>query len=140
MKLKLFAAALALIIVPGVALAAGDAKKGEKVFKKCKACHTIKQGGKKKVGPNLFGIVGKKAGQSEGFKYSKLMKAAAEAGLVWDEATLDKYLAKKGVNKTLKEFVESKGGKAKGKSKMTFAGLKKDKQRANVIAYLATFK
>ncbi|HHK74411.1 MAG TPA: cytochrome c family protein [Rhizobiales bacterium] len=140
MKLIPLIAGALVLSLPTAVLAAGDAAKGEKVFKKCKACHTIKQGGKKKVGPNLFGIVGKKAGQFPGFKYGKLLKAAAEAGLVWDEAILDKYLAKKGMTPTLKAYIESRGGKAKGRSKMTFAGLKKKQQREDVIAYLKTFK
>lgn len=140
MKMKVLAAAAALVLAPGIAMADGDAKKGEKVFKKCKACHTVENGGKAKVGPNLFGIVGKQAGQAEGFKYGELLKAAADAGLVWDEAMLDKYLDKKGMTPTLKAFIEEKGGKAKGKSKMVFVGLKKEKDRENVIAYLKTLK
>jgi cytochrome c len=127
-----------ILALPSSALAGGDAAKGEKVFKKCKACHTVDKGGKKKVGPNLYGIVGKKAGQFPGFKYGKLLKAAAEAGLVWDEVMLDRYLDKKGMTPTLKAFIESRGGKAKGRSKMTFAGLKKKQQREDVIAYLKT--
>lgn len=140
MKIKVLAAAAALILAPGIAMADGDVKKGEKVFKKCAACHTVDQGGKAKVGPNLFGIVGKKAGMMEGFKYGKLLTQAGEAGLVWDEATLHKYLDKKGTNTTLKAFIEEKGGKPSGKSKMVFVGLKKEKDRDNVIAYLNTLK
>lgn len=141
MKLKIIAAAAALMITPGVALAAGDAAKGEKIYKKkCKACHTVDKDGKKKVGPNLYGIIGKQAGQFPKFKYGKLLKAAAEAGLVWDDAILQKYLDKKGMTPTLKAFVEEKGGEAKGKSKMIFVGLKKQKDRDNIIAYLNTLK
>jgi cytochrome c len=112
------AAALAVLMTVGTAQA-GDAAKGKKVFAKCKACHTVDKGGKNKVGPNLHGVVGKKAAMVEGFKYSKAMQ---ESGLTWDEATLDKYLTKP------KDVVP--------KTKMAFAGLKKQSQRDDVIAYL----
>lgn len=98
---------------------AGDAAKGEKVFAKCKACHTVEKGGKNKIGPNLYGVVGKKAGAVEGFKYSSAMLAS---GLTWDEATLDKYLTKP------KELVPG--------TKMVFPGLRKAEERAGMIAYL----
>jgi cytochrome c len=101
----------------------GDAVKGKKVFKKCKACHTVDEGGKNLVGPNLFGVVGAKAARHAGYKYSKAMIAS---GLTWDEATLDTYLKKP------RALVK--------KTKMTFVGLKKEKHRANVIAYLKTLK
>lgn len=114
---------MAAVSFSSASFAEGDAVKGQKVFKKCKACHTVNEGGKKLIGPNLFGIVGKKSAQMEGFKYSKAMTAS---GLTWDEATLDTFLKKP------KAMIK--------KTKMTFAGLKKDKQRANVIAYLKTLK
>ena len=136
---KVAFAALALFAFTGAAHAEGDAAKGKKVFNKCKACHKVGDKAKNGVGPELNGIIGRKAGASEKFKYSKLVKGAAELGLIWDEANLDKYLNKKGANKTLKAFIVEKGGKPKGKSKMAFAGLKKDSDRANVIAYLKTF-
>ena len=136
---KAAVAAIALIGFAGVAHAEGDAAKGKKVFKKCMACHKVGEGAKNGVGPVLTGVIGRKAGTFPKFKYSKLMKQASEAGLVWDEALLDKYLDKKGVNKTLKDFVKEKGGKPKGRGKMTFPGLKKPADRANVIAYLKTF-
>jgi len=98
---------------------AADLKKGKKVFNKCKACHTLKAGEKNKVGPNLHGVLGREAGKVEGFKYSKAM---LKSGITWDEATLDKYLAKP------KKLVP--------KTKMRFAGLKKKSQRDNLIAYL----
>lgn len=106
-----------------IALAEGDAKKGEKVFKKCKTCHTVDEGGKNKSGPNLFGIVGREAAKVEGYKYSKAMK---NSGVVWDQANLDAFLKKP------KKFMK--------KTKMSFAGLKKEKDRKNVIAYLETLK
>ncbi len=109
----------ALSLGAGAAQAEGDAAKGAKVFKKCKACHTIEAGGKKKQGPNLHGIVGREAASVEGFKYSKAMKAS---GLTWDEETLDKFL--------------TKPRKLVPKTRTAFAGLKKESQRKNVIAYL----
>jgi cytochrome c len=136
---KLAVAAVALVAFAGSANAEGDAAKGAKVFNKCKACHMVGDKAKNKVGPELNGIIGRKAAVVEKFKYSTLLKGAGEAGLVWDEALLDKYLDKKGMNPTLKEFIKSKGGEPKGKSKMAFAGLKKPTDRANVIAYLKTF-
>ena len=122
-KFVAVALAAAMALASGSTMAAGDAAKGKKVFKKCKACHTVNKGGKNRVGPNLFGIVGAKAASVKGYRYSKAMKGS---GLTWDEATLDKFLKKP------KKFVK--------KTKMGFAGLKKDGQRADIIAYLKTLK
>ena len=102
----------------GTALAEGDPAKGEKIFNKCKACHTVEEG-KNKVGPSLHNIVGSNAGAVEGFKYSDAMK---ESGIVWDEASIDAYLADP------KGYIP--------KNKMAYAGLKKEQERADVIAYL----
>ena len=119
-KIRALGLAMALIVgTAGAAMAAGDVDKGAKLYKRCKACHTLDEGGKNKVGPNLFGIFGREAGTLEGFKFSKAMKAS---DVVWDEATLDQFLTKP------KKFIP--------KTKMGFPGLKKENQRADIIAYL----
>ncbi|MGB2303983.1 MAG: c-type cytochrome [Candidatus Puniceispirillales bacterium] len=108
-------------VATGSALA-GDIKAGEKVFKKCKACHVVDKE-KNKTGPHLVNIMGRSAGSLESYKkYSKAMK---ESGIVWDEETLDGYLEKP------KKYIKG--------TKMAFAGLKKEKDRENVIAYLKSF-
>ncbi len=107
------------------ALADGDAEKGKKVFNKCKACHAVGEGAANKVGPQLNGIVGAAAGQVEGFKYSDALTEAAAGGLVWDEESLAAFLAKP------KDFVKG--------TKMSFAGLKKEDEIEDVIAYLQGF-
>ncbi|MDW4550732.1 cytochrome c family protein [Defluviimonas sp. D31] len=108
------------------ASASGDAAAGEKVFNKCKACHAVGEDAKNKVGPILNGIVGAAAGQVADFKYSDGLVAKAGEGLTWDEETLAAFLAKP------KDVVDG--------TKMSFAGLKKEDEIENVIAYLATFE
>lgn len=112
------AAATFLVLASQAAWAEGDPTKGEKVYKKCKTCHSL-EAGKNKVGPHLNGVIGREAGAVEGFKYSSAM---ADSGLVWDEETLDLFLAKP------KEVVP--------KTKMAFPGLKKETDRQDVIAYM----
>ena len=100
------------------ALAAGDVANGEKVFNQCKVCHSIVEG-KNGVGPSLFRVVGRTSGSVAGYKYSDAM---AKANIIWDEKNLDAYI------KDPKAVVP--GGK------MPFAGLKKDQDREDVIAFL----
>jgi len=98
-------------------------KAGEKVFRKCKACHAVGDKAKHKIGPHLNGLFGRAAGTSEGFKkYSKDMKGAGADGLVWNEETLAAFLAKP------KAMIK--------RTKMAFAGLKKENDLQAVIAYL----
>jgi cytochrome c len=119
-------AALALAGIAGTAGAEGDAAKGEKVYGKCKACHQVGADAKNRVGPELNGIVGRAAGAAEGFKYSDALMAKAGEGLVWTEENLATYLEKP------KDFIPG--------TKMSFAGLRKEEDRADVIAYLKTFQ
>lgn len=123
--MKKFAiAAAALFAVTSLAHAEGDAAKGEKVFKKCKACHEVGEGAKNKVGPMLTGVVGRPIASVEGYKYGDDLAAKSSMG-AWTEELLFQYL------EDPKAFVE-------GKSKMTF-NLKKEDDRHDVIAYLKTF-
>ena len=100
-------------------LAAGDVAKGAKSFRKCMACHTTDQGGASKTGPNLFGIVGAGVGSKAGYGYSS---ALAEHGGTWTYEAMDTWL--------------TKPAKAVPGNKMSFAGLKKATERANVMAFL----
>jgi cytochrome c len=108
----------ALLAISTQAMAEGDVAKGEKVFKKCAACHTLEEG-KNKVGPSLYGVFGRAAGTLEDYKYSKAMIGS---GIVWDDENMDAYLKKP------RSFLKG--------TKMAFAGLKKDDQRADLIAFL----
>jgi len=110
----------------------GDADAGAKVFKKCKACHQVGEGAKNRSGPLLNDVIGRTAGTAEGFKYSKSMIAAGEAGLVWDAEKIADFI--ENPSAYLKEVLDS----GKAKSKMSYKA-KKEADRANVAAYLATF-
>ncbi len=125
LKFTAIAFATALLLAGGVNSSradpalTGDAVKGEKIFNKCKACHTTEAGGLNKIGPNLHGVFGRAAAAVDGFKYSKALK---DSGITWDEASIDRLIA------TPKKMIKG--------TKMIFPGLKKDKDRADVIAYL----
>ncbi|MCL7465114.1 cytochrome C [Phaeovulum sp. NW3] len=115
--------------------AAQDVAAGEKEFAKCKACHAIVaddgteivKGGK--VGPNLYGVVGRKVGGLEGFKYKESIIAVGESGLVWDEAELAAYMTDP------KAWLVEKTGDAAAKTGMTF---KQKSKQADLAAYLAS--
>jgi cytochrome c len=125
MKIKLMGfacAALAGSTIVAAAQEAGDPAAGEKVFAKCKVCHQIGEGAKNAVGPELNGVVGRKAGTASGYNYSTANK---DSGIVWTEANLDKYL------KNPRAMVPG--------TKMIFPGISSEKDIENLIAYLKQF-
>ncbi|MGZ5889504.1 MAG: c-type cytochrome [Hyphomicrobium sp.] len=119
--LRLVVAAGALLALPTLALAQ-DAEAGKKVFQKCAPCHSVGPGAANKVGPNLSGLVGRKAGTEEGFSYSDAMK---NSGITWDEATF-------------KEYITDPKKRVPG-NKMLFPGVKDELERDDLFAYLASF-
>ena len=100
-------------------LALGSIEHGEKVFKKCSACHVIAKGGKNKIGPVLYGVLGKKSASVSDYKYSKALIAH---GKVWSFAEMNSFLTKPQAH-------------IKG-TKMAYAGLKNEKDRASVMLYM----
>jgi len=117
---------LALALLAGtasIALADGDAAKGKNVFKRCVVCHTAAKDGGNGLGPNLFGVVGRKAASVAGFSYSGAMQ---RSGIVWNEANLTKW-------------VVGPGRMVPG-TKMAFPGITSKGQQADVVAYLKTLK
>ncbi len=121
MKFLVCAVVLAMLGA-AAAQAAGDPEAGKDVFKKCHACHNIGEGAHNAVGPELNGVVGRKAGTAEGYSYSDANKSS---GITWDVDTLKVYL-------------RNPKARVPG-TKMTFAGLTHDSEIDNVIAYLQTF-
>lgn len=135
MKISLIATlATMALAAPSFAQDAGDAANGEKEFRKCKACHMIQdpagtdivKGGK--TGPNLYGVIGRKAGTEEGYKYSDALIKLGEAGEIWTEEDLAAYITDPN------KYVEEKTGDSSLKTKMTF---KMARNQADVVAFLA---
>ncbi len=131
--MKIFMSALAVtMLFSGNVAVAQDVDAGAKVFKKCKACHKVGDKAKNGVGPSLNNIVGKTVGSAEKYKYSKTLKAANAAGLVWDEASIADYIADP------KAYMKKVLDDPKARPKMMFK--LKDAQKAkDVAAYVATF-
>ncbi|MDF2141707.1 cytochrome C [Paenirhodobacter sp. CAU 1674] len=135
MKISLYATLAALALAtPSFAQ---DVAVGEKEFGKCKACHMIVaddgteivKGGK--VGPNLYGVVGRHVGSVEGFKYKDSIKSVGESGMVWDEAELAAYMTDPAA------WLKEKTGDPAAKSGMTH---KQKKNQPDIAAYLASLK
>jgi cytochrome c len=106
-------------------LAQADAENGKEVFKACRACHQVGAGAKNGIGPSLNGIIGRKAGTISGFNYSDANKQAGEKGLLWTEEKMLDYL------KDPAAFMPG--------NKMTYAGVKDEADRLDLIAYLKQF-
>jgi len=110
----------ALLAAGNASAQSGNEARGERLFnQQCKACHTLDKGGASTVGPNLHGLIGRKAGSTEGFSSSDAMKAS---GIVWDD-------------KTLAEYLKDPKGRVPG-TKMVYVGLKQEAQQADLIAFL----
>ena len=118
MKFSVLLFSLLVIFIP-LQLTAQDFDKGKKVYRKCKACHTIALGAKHRVGPNLYKVIDRKAGSAEGYRYSKSMKSSE---IIWNKENLSLYL----INP--RKFIKG--------TKMAFAGLKKETDIVNVIYYI----
>ena len=100
-------------------LATADVKRGQMLYLQCRACHSLNDGGANKVGPNLYGMFGKKAGQVPGFVYSDVMTGSE---VVWNSDTVDAWIARPS------EFMPG--------NQMVFVGVRDSQDRANLIAYL----
>ena len=122
LKVPLTSLKLMLLLAAAGPGQAADVEAGKAVFKKCALCHTT-EAGKNKIGPSLFGVVGRKAASLESYNYSDAMKKYDNA---WDPQTLNTYLADP------RAVVPG--------TKMIFPGIKEEKERQDVIAYLETLK
>ena len=123
MQRKVIAAA-ALVVAAGSVCADGDAKRGQKLYEECVACHAHERGAQNGVGPTLYGVIGRKAGEGTDFRYSPALK---RSGVTWSERDLDAYIADP--------------QKKIPANRMPYSGMPDARDRADLIAYLtATFK
>lgn len=138
MKSVVLAAVAASAIAAMPAFAAGDPEKGAKAFNQCQTCHVVVNdagetlaGRAAKTGPNLYNVIGRKAGSLDGFKYGPSIVAAGEAGLVWDEATFVTYVQDPA------KFLKDTLGDSKARSKMTFK-VRKASDAEDLYAFLTS--
>jgi cytochrome c2 len=132
---RVLASALLLGAMGAVSMPAyadGDAVKGKKAFRACRACHQIGPKARNGVGPNLTGVVGRAIGSLDGYKYDGGLKADNAAGGVWDEAKIIEWLA------SPKKYIRTIAGDDGAKTKMTFS-LKNETKRKDIAAFLAMF-
>jgi cytochrome c len=120
--MKRFYILAAAFLMSSSSVNAQDAAAGEKVFNKCRACHQIGEGAKNLVGPQMNGLIGRKAGSVEGYNYSEANK---NSGFTWDEATF-------------REYIKDPKAKMPG-TKMAYMGLKQETEIDSIIAYLKSF-
>jgi len=123
MVTRVLLAAMTTLLAGGAAAFAAEPEAGATVFKKCQACHAVGEGAQNKVGPELNGLFGRSAGSVPDYNYSE---ANRTSGIVWTEETFAAY-------------IRDPRGYIKG-TKMTFAGLRKDSEIADLTAYLRQFK
>ncbi len=134
MRAALLPGVLALVAFTtfGVAFTPGDPVRGEKVFRKCKACHSVEAGRTRPAGPNLLGVFGRQAGTAD-YRFSSSMIEAGEAGLVWTPERVDAYITDP------KVFLQETLNASRVRNKMVFK-LKDEDDRADVIAYLMSLR
>ncbi len=118
MMKQLMTVTLMLVLVAGMAHAETDAKRGEKVFEECRACHATERGGEG-LGPDLHGMIGRRAGTLESFRYSPAMK---KSGITWSAQTLESFI--------------SDPQKTVPANRMPYSGMAEAKDRADLILYL----
>lgn len=123
MRHLMLAALMAAAMAPGTTRAQ-DAAAGQRVYNQCRACHTADQGGRNGVGPNLWGILDRRAGAVDGFRYSANLRELGEGGLTWTEDRLRAYIANP-------KSVVPRGS-------MSYVGLRNEQQMNDLLAYLAT--
>ena len=132
--LSVLMSALMVMATGGRALGDGDPEVGRNIFdRKCKSCHIAEKDGPKRRGPNLFGVVDRKAGTLEGFKYEEDYVVAGKNGLIWSENDIVAYL------NNPKAFLREKSGNPKARPRMAFRIAFEQDARA-IVAYLRSQK